>query len=126
MLVLLVICAPFLRKASGTYVSIWIDPIMIGSVLTIFLTARNGGRLAELLNTAGMQFLGQISYGFYLIHALVIYLLVDVMQGRMPLLGLFLVLGMSAGLATLSFHWFEQPTAWVIRRLHRSAPLKKA
>lgn len=73
-----------------------------------------------------MQFLGRVSYGFYLIHALVIYLLVDVMQGRVPLLGLFLILGILAGLATLSFHWFEQPTARVIRRLHRSAPLKKA
>lgn len=125
-LVLLLICAPYLRKASGTYLSVWIDPIVISSVLMVFLTARQGGRLADLLNTTVMQFLGRISYGFYLIHALVIYLLVDVMQGRMPLLGLVLVLGISAGLAKLSFHWFEQPTARVIRRLQRSAALRKA
>lgn len=55
-----------------------------------------------------------------------IYLQMDVMQGRMPLLGLVLVLEVKAGLASLSFYGFEPPAARMIRRLQRRAALRKA
>jgi len=119
--ILLVICAPWVRKEMGTYISLWVDPIVVGSVLIIFLTVRHGGRLADLLNAPLMQFLGNISYGLYLIHAVVLYFWVEVLNGRVLFMGLFLTLGVSIGLASLSFRYFEQPAARLIRKIPQVA-----
>lgn len=113
---LLLACTPELRKATGTYVSLWIDPIILVSVTLIFLMVRHGKALATLLNTRVLQFLGDISYGIYLIHGVVLYSVAAHLKGQ-PLLGLLIVTAVTLVLSVLSFHYYEKPLAQAFRRL---------
>lgn len=114
--ILLVACTPELRKATGTYVPLWIDPVILFSVTLIFLMVRHGRTLATLLNTHIMQFLGRISYGVYLIHSIVLYAVSSQLGGHSPLLGLFVVTATTLIVSALSFRYFETPMARLIRK----------
>ena len=83
-------------------------------VLVAGLMARADGILGRLLSRRTPVYLGQVSYGTYLWHWPVILVLQEVLEVR-PLVLAVLAVGVSTGLAALSFQLLEMPV--------RSTPL---
>ena len=88
--------------------------------LLILTAARNKGRLARLLNSGPFCWLGDISYSVYLLHWFVLTVVLELAQLipgfaladlelRTSLLAVAAMIGVSLGLATLSYRHIEVP-----------------
>jgi peptidoglycan/LPS O-acetylase OafA/YrhL len=102
-------------------------PASIGFALLIAAVAT--GRLpgAVVFERGPLQWYGTLSYGVYLVHFPVIYVLrtLDAFPQR-PALAIGLVLGISTAIATLSWHLLEKPAiAWARRRTPSRSPSRR-
>lgn len=119
LLVLLVINLPEWRRGAGLIVHpyfklrVWFDPptlLIVGGLLTCAVMEV---RPLRFLASRPMRWMGDISYGFYLLHFPVI-LLVD--QLRLPgVVSLLIAAVLSIALASLSLRFFERPADKLIR-----------
>jgi peptidoglycan/LPS O-acetylase OafA/YrhL len=105
---------PIVRAWIGDF-SDWF--IVMGLVWLLVL-ALSSETLTGILRSSIPQFLGRISYSLYLIHATVLFALVHLSFGHMPLLLLFPVyVGLSIGLAVIMHRYAEVPAIDLGRRL---------
>jgi len=124
-LVLLFINLPELRVQFGLvfsenfYLKTWGDPITWIIVYTVFLCAALNAQSLFVLNTRFFVYLGNISYGFYLIHYPVLMFCVKEVNIALPakfILAFFLAVALSH----VSFYYFEKPASIKIRQFGRS------
>jgi peptidoglycan/LPS O-acetylase OafA/YrhL len=97
--------------------------------LLILAAVRNRGQLARLLNSAPFRWLGNVSYSLYLLHWFVLFVVMETVRlspdidlGKLPLktslLLLTAMIGVSLGLATLSYRFIEVTgRRWLRERL---------
>jgi peptidoglycan/LPS O-acetylase OafA/YrhL len=89
--------------------------LICASTVSLLVFSRNAGieALRSLLSFLPLRYLGQISYGLYLYHYLVLYLM-DIPPSKVEGTGTdfgraFLALAASLAVASLSFHYLERP-----------------
>ena len=119
-LILLLINLPEMRHEMGyvlhdnIYIRVWLDPLNWIIVYGLFLSALYGSKGLAFLAWRPFVFLGEISYGVYLLH----YPFLEHL--RIPQLGdagnFMLALLCTVGIAYLSFRFFEKPVAKLIRK----------
>ncbi len=91
----------------------------------LMLAAISSPKASAVLRTGALQFLGRISYSLYLVHATVLFTLVHLFYGRLPLaviLGMFLLL--SFALSWLFHVAVEMPATEAGRRFTARAPVQ--
>lgn len=125
-LVLLLASLPALRQEFGIHIGSRVDPIAVVASLFIFqLSLRSTGIFASLAHPIFLR-LGTVSYGFYLLHHLVITWTQAHLGGVSPLLLTPSILIVSLALAELSFRVLERPASQAIRHLGAKRKLVKA
>lgn len=109
---------PFLYQATlGVRVPIWANPFSCLSMFILFqMTLRRMGPL-RILESRPFLYIGEISYGVYLIHHIILTLMVMYLPNIIGFAAFFIVLAISMVLATASLYLFEKPLARVVRRL---------
>tara|TARA_R110001583_G_scaffold170138_2_gene323487 strand:- start:566 stop:1570 length:1005 start_codon:yes stop_codon:yes gene_type:complete len=96
-----------LNFGSSVYVKTWLDPISWTLVFCLFISCVCSSKSLNFLNNPIVQYLGRISYGFYLIHYPVLYVLKGFL---MPWWLIFLAaFTVTILLASVSFYYFERP-----------------
>lgn len=118
-LIVLLSFLPMLPLYRGSPLPLWLDPRITVLIALSFIAARHRIGAFALLTGAPFCYLGRISYGLYLIHPVVLHALPETLA---PAPRVTLTIGISIGLAHLSWHWFERPLARHIRRLGHAAP----
>ncbi|MEH6580742.1 MAG: acyltransferase [Halioglobus sp.] len=100
--------------ADNFFVRTWADPVNWLVVYSIFFCALLNVKAFQFLNTRPLVFLGEISFGFYLIH----YPILKIVHSlNLPLSVQFLTsLVVVTALAWLSYTYFEKPANRIIRR----------
>jgi peptidoglycan/LPS O-acetylase OafA/YrhL len=114
--------AQFMSHAPWPLVKL-MEPLTTLSVVVIIMTSVSVSRWRSLLLGPVPQWCGHISYSLYLIHATILYSLVELTYGHFPLiyiLPFYLVL--TFGLAQVNFHLVERPSMELGRRLTRRRP----
>ncbi|ACI50521.1 acyltransferase 3 [Gluconacetobacter diazotrophicus PA1 5] len=105
---------------------IWQLSVAGGSVAAIMI-ALHSQRASRWLDLRPFQWLGSISYSLYLVHMPVLMAMVHALHGHMPMPAILAVsIILSLAVATLGFHWIEQPAIALGRHLTRrtmSAPV---
>ncbi|MBH1987233.1 MAG: acyltransferase [Burkholderiales bacterium] len=89
-----------------------IEPFIIAALMLITIAASTrGGRVAAWVNQRWLVHMGQVSYGMYLFHGVVMYTMQRAVEARGGPFWLGLVLAFLAVwlVAGLSFKWFETP-----------------
>ena len=99
------------------YFRIWGDPLTIAITYGLFICALKQSISLSVLNTKIPQFLGKISYGFYLIH-LPVLKSIEVENDYLKVVLVFVV---TSAIATLSFKYFETPAKNFIRKKMRTS-----
>ncbi len=127
-LILLLINLPELRHDMGLvihdniFIRVWLDPLNWIIVYGLFLSALYGSKGLAFLTWRPFVFLGEISYGVYLLH----YPFLEHL--RIPQLGnagnFLLALLCTVAIAYLSFRFFEKPVAKFIRKSETVDPNK--
>ncbi|SMO86661.1 acyltransferase family protein [Paracoccus laeviglucosivorans] len=103
---------PNFRQGTALAVPIWADPLIWAAMVLVFVCSLVGAGPFRWLATGPLLFLGEISYGFYLLHA--IFLKWAEPLAASPSLGARLAVIAGVGLVTaavawLSLTWFERP-----------------
>lgn len=98
--------------------SVWVAPF---SALVIYAFALGRGVVSQMLSAAVLVYLGEISYNFYMLHALIVAVIFQYAGpvGLVPVSLLALVI--CVAVSTVVFERFEHPLRERIRR-HLSAP----
>jgi peptidoglycan/LPS O-acetylase OafA/YrhL len=92
-------------------------PIGVGAALLIIL-ALHSKPFRLLLNAPSIHHLGAVSYSLYLVHGTVLFGLIHISLGRIPLLVMFLLYLLITLLATVAFYrTVERPTLLLGRKL---------
>lgn len=125
---MLFVNTPALREQFGLsiapgagYTSTWLDPVTWLLVLGVFITCLGPSKSLRFLDTKPVVFLGNISYGLYLLHYPILELAARFLG--VTVVGFAVAAVASVGLAWLSYRFFEVPTMRLIRKrsLRRSA-----
>lgn len=102
----------------------WGDPINWIVVYSVFFCAMMNVKLFNFLNKRSLVFLGEISFGFYLVHYPILKILQNTnLPGPLQFLVSFLLVTI---LAWLSYAYFEKPVNQLIREKftgHKGIPL---
>ena len=100
--------------ADDFFVRTWADPVNWLVVYSIFFCAMLNVKAFQFLNTRPLVFLGEISFGFYLIH----YPILKIVHSlNLPLSLQFLTsFVVITALAWLSYTYFEKPANRIIRK----------
>ncbi|KQT85078.1 acyltransferase [Aurantimonas sp. Leaf443] len=101
----------------GFLMRTWLDPLNIVAVTLLLAAAVHQVRPLRMICIAPLIYLGDISYGFYLFHRPIVELMVHYQVASVvTAFGAFvLTLGITAGLAALSFEYFERPMLRIVR-----------
>ena len=94
---------------------------------TMFIIfAMNSRPFHSFLTSQTIHHLGQISYSLYLIHATILFVLINTLLGRVPL-GILLAIYLTATLTVteIFYRLIERPTMLLGRRLTASRPALK-
>jgi peptidoglycan/LPS O-acetylase OafA/YrhL len=81
----------------------------IGTVAVLLAASQGIGAVSALLSVPALRWLGRISYGVYLYHWLVFQWLDEELTGLAPWPLLVVRVGVTLGLATLSYRYLEEP-----------------
>jgi len=109
---------------SHFFVRTWVDPVNWVIVYCVFFCAMLNARALHFLNTRAFVLLGEISFGFYLIHYPVLKLIKSL---GIPLSLQFVTSCILISLmAWFSYKYFEQPANKLIREKLTKAPLAPA
>lgn len=103
---------PNFRAGTALGVPIWADPLIWAAMVLVFLCAMLGSGVFRLLTTPLLLFWGEISYGFYLIHPILLHLAEPAAEGASPAARLCIVLLLclaTSALAWISLVRFERP-----------------
>ncbi|MEH6517199.1 MAG: acyltransferase [Halioglobus sp.] len=119
-LIALFINLPAIRADAGWviaddfFIRTWADPLNWLVVYSLFFCAMLNAKSFQFLNTRPFIFLGEISFGFYLIH----YPILKIVHGlSLPQSLQFLTsLVVTIGLAWLSYTYFEKPANRMVRK----------
>ena len=102
------------------FFKIWVDPVNWLIIYLLFICATLNSTSLSILNTRFFVFLGNISYGFYLIHYPVIMFFVREVDLD-PLLKLVLAFVVAAGISYISYQYFEKRVGRKIRNFGKTA-----
>jgi len=99
----------------GTYAKTWMDLLTWIIVISVFVSCVCASKSLFFLNYAPFEYLGKISYGFYLIHYPVLYAFSDL---QMPWWLIFILSFIcTVILSSISFYFFERPVQrYVMKR----------
>ena len=87
-----------------------IDVLTTVAVSGFIVMALASGKISSVLLWQPFQYLGKISYSFYLLHIIILFALFRLLNASLPLpLVLVLVAVLSFVFASLSYHWVEIP-----------------
>lgn len=103
---------PNFRAGTVLGVPIWADPLIWAAMVLVFLCAMSGAGVFRLLSTPVLLFWGEISYGFYLIHPILLHLAEPYAAVSSPAVRIAIVLALAAAtslLAWASLTLFERP-----------------
>lgn len=103
---------PNFRAGTAFGVPIWADPLIWAAMVLVFLCAMSGARVFRFLSTPVLMFWGEISYGFYLIHPILLHLAEPYASIPSPAarIGIVLLLcAATSALAWASLTLFERP-----------------
>ncbi|MTH35701.1 acyltransferase family protein [Paracoccus limosus] len=103
---------PNFRAGTALGVPIWADPLIWAAMVLVFLSAMTGSGIFRLLGTPLLMFWGEISYGFYLIHPILLHFAEPLAGDLGPQMRVALVAVLCAAtsaLAWLSLTLFERP-----------------
>lgn len=97
--------------------SLFDHEILAGLIVVLMVNVSSNQRTLVRLDYKVFDFLGKISYGIYVLHPLVIFLLAKYLGARLAVLPVWIqaailvliVLGITIGLALLSYQFFEKP-----------------
>ena len=119
LIILLFTYTPVIREQYGlvysesTYLRTWGDPVTWIIIYGIFICAILNSRSLAFLNYKPFVYLGNISYGFYLIHYPVLIYFKDLNIN--PILQFSLALIATMIVSQISYHYFEKPVGKLIR-----------
>jgi peptidoglycan/LPS O-acetylase OafA/YrhL len=99
------------------YISSWGTLLGAGAIIIVALTS---GRFRTVLQSRLLVHLGEISYSLYLIHGTVLFSLIKLFYGHLPLLFIFPVyIGITLVLTETFHRYIERPSMLLGRRLGR-------
>jgi len=107
---------PSFRKLLGLYIPLWFDPIIYIAMISFFLCSLYEISIWRFLNNRLLIFVGEISFGLYVYHSLVLYFLIDVLHGFNNQVLFFIMIVISLFISILSLIYFEKPFSKVIRQ----------
>ena len=110
---------PYVRLKLGVPLHAWLDPLVMVSVILVFLGAYWRLGLFRMLEWRISVALGTISYGVYIFNPIVINLCGYYLGGLGTLVNLGLIVALTLGVSALSFVALERPAMQRIRRLVR-------
>lgn len=119
-LVLLFINLPVLRhyyglaQGGGFFFQTWGDPVTWAIVYIVFICAALNSSSLSILNSKFFVHLGNISYGFYLIHLPVLMFFVKEVSID-PIVKFILAFFLAAAISHISYYCFEKPIGRKIR-----------
>ena len=93
------------------------NPIPVASMFILFQLALRGIGILKLLSLKPFLFFGKISYGFYLIHHLVITAMLYLTPDTKGATALLMMITITTFIATISFYVIEKPAAKLFRGL---------
>ena len=105
---LLVACLPAVRRELGLSAPLWLDPAVALAITATFVLSLHRTGLLRVMEAPALTALGTISYGFYLLHPIVLGVHEAHFEDRSPL-AVALVFAGSAAAATASWCWIERP-----------------
>lgn len=118
--ILLFVTLPELRREYGLYIlkdhynMTWLDPLSWFIVYGLFISCAVNANSLQFLNWKPFEWLGLVSYGFYLLHRPIVYHAGELLGHSLPVFILCLVL--VSALSFMSFHFFEKPLSSFIRK----------
>ncbi len=116
LLVTVLVCFPNIASLSGLKIGLWEDPkslLLIGFVFFVILHLVSDD--CTFLSNKYTDFLGEISFGLYLLHRPILFYL---SKTSMPYLPLFIVFfALSVLVASLSYYLLEKPARHALRGL---------
>jgi peptidoglycan/LPS O-acetylase OafA/YrhL len=83
--------------------------VAFGSLIVIAM-ALSSGPFKSFLNHGAINYLGRISYSLYLVHGTVLFVLIYICRGRLPLSCLPIYLITVLGLASIFYYLIEMPS----------------
>lgn len=87
-----------------------VDLLTTVAVSGFIVMALASGKISSILLWRPFHYLGKISYSFYLLHIIILFTLLQLLNALLPLpLVLALVAALSFVFASLSYHWVEIP-----------------
>lgn len=108
-LLLFLINIPSIRNKLGVFVELYHDIFFLSINALFFISILLGNRFLKALENKFFVFLGEISYGFYLLHWLMINFVLSfsLSNNYLTIASSFVL---SIGISYLSFNFFEKPT----------------
>ena len=113
---LVLLCFPNVAKLLGLEIGLWADPrslLLIGFIFFIILFVVSDD--CVLVSNRFTDFLGEISFGLYLMHSIILYYVLKSSFSGYTKVVLFF--GLSILMASLSYYLLERPTRRMLRRL---------
>lgn len=92
---------PLLRTAATLAFMLFVGAAAIGRT----------GRVGRILTTSSVQYIGRISYGLYLYHLPVAWVINNTLEFNLPrnLGSLFIYTGITLAVASVSYYFIERP-----------------
>ncbi|TPE49122.1 acyltransferase family protein [Amaricoccus solimangrovi] len=102
--------APYLKKSMGIDIFIWWDPLVALAVASVFMMTFFRSGIFRMMESPIFLSMGTISYGFYLIHPIIIGLFSTIMIGSGDnYIISSVIFFISTGIAMISYYLFERP-----------------
>ena len=98
------------------------DWVVVLPLAAVLVSAFSETWFTRMLEQRHFQWLGRVSYSFYLLHVPCLYLVIEVLWGRVPAVVVFAVaLSLTLGLASIFYRWVELPSIALGASLARRA-----
>ena len=110
----------------GDEQNLWSDPFNFILLVAVFLLSLQGVGIFGYLTLRPLVFMGSISYGFYLIHLLVLEHTAGLFSGLPPVLAFLLAFAITSLIAWASLRYFEKPVLAWFRGLAKRPATKPA
>ena len=107
-LALLVACLPAVRRELGLSAPLWLDPVVALAITATFVLSLHRTGAFRVMEAPAMTALGTISYGFYLLHPIVLGVHEAHSEDR-SLVAVALIFVASTAAAAASWRWIERP-----------------
>ncbi len=104
------------------------DDLLVATGASILiLSAIGAGQFGVLLRSKVPEYLGRVSYSMYLVHGTVLFVLLNLLYGKVPTLALALIYIVATFAASQAFcKWIEEPSLQWGKRLAVGRPAARA